>query len=246
MEAVDFRRNYLAALQPLLVGPEALVLDVPGIYTFLNPHSYLIHRKSDPSTLLSFDRVFVDGIALVALLKICGIVRVNRAAFDMTSLAPPVFEEAAKRGLSTYFVGTEPHLVGRAVRTIVTRFPKLQVAGYRHGFFADDAERQREQDGIVARVRPDIVIVGMGAPLQEQFLLGLRARGWRGLGFTCGGFLEQTAWRLHYFPAWINRWHLRWLFRISTDSRKLARFLRWYPSFVPIFLADFRRYVIRT
>lgn len=40
----------------------------------------------------------------------------------------------------------------------------------------------------INELNPDLVVVGMGAPLQEKFLVDLVGLGWRGRGYTCGVF----------------------------------------------------------
>ena len=47
--------------------------------------------------------------------------------------------------------------------------------------------------GQVAAVRPDILICGTEGIPQGAFLLDMRAQGWRGWGFTCGGFFDQLS-----------------------------------------------------
>ena len=51
----------------------------------------------------------------------------------------------------------------------------------------------------------------------------LRAQGFSGLGFTCGGFLDQLAESQHYYPAWIDKADLRWLYRLCKEPRRLLR-----------------------
>ena len=83
----------------------------------------------------------------------------------------------------------------------------------------------------------------MGAPAQEKFLGDLWRSGWRGAGYTCGGFLEQIVGTAgEYFPPWTNRFHLRWLFRLYKEPRRMwKRYLLQYPKFLALFIADWLR-----
>ena len=45
----------------------------------------------------------------------------------------------------------------------------------------------------IAGLQPDFLIAGMGVLTQETFLLKIREAGFQGIGFTCGGFIHQTA-----------------------------------------------------
>jgi hypothetical protein len=67
-----------------------------------------------------------------------------------------------------------------------------------------------------------MLIVGLGAGLQEQVLLeGARAMT-RGYAMTCGGFLDQVL-QPGYYPAWAYPLRLNWLVRLSREPRRLWR-----------------------
>lgn len=73
----------------------------------------------------------------------------------------------------------------RAVEIFKERYPKLNIAGYRNGYFVSEEEQQAEAQHIT-NVNPDFLIVGMGVLMQERFLLKVRDSGYQGIGFTCG------------------------------------------------------------
>ena len=81
----------------------------------------------------------------------------------------------------------------------------------------------------------------MGAPLQEQFLLKLAASGWIGLGFTCGGYLDQLSLKgTAYYPAWVDRFNIRWAYRFFMEpARLLAQIPIDYPQFGIIFCGSY-------
>ena len=212
-------------------------MDTPRLVTYLNSYSYCLMRLR-PELLHSFDEIHIDGIALVLFLRLFGIVRVERRSFDMGSYAPHFFEKLLRVQRTVYFIGGEPGEAERAVRKFQEAFPGLRVAGCRNGFFSNDAERRKTLENICA-IAPDYVVCGMGTPLQEIFLLDLRRQGWQGTGFTCGGFLHQSAGELYYYPHWINRMNLRWLYRIYREPKLLYRYGWEYPKFVHWFLKDF-------
>jgi N-acetylglucosaminyldiphosphoundecaprenol N-acetyl-beta-D-mannosaminyltransferase len=82
------------------------------------------------------------------------------------------------------------------------------------------------------------VIVGMGAVLQEKFLLTLRSLNWQGAGYTCGGFFHQTADTITYYPKIIDQLQLRWAYRIFKEPKLFLRYSIQYPKFIFILLFD--------
>lgn len=209
------------------------------IVTFLNLYSYLsIRRKS--IILESVDVVYIDGFLLVKLLNLLGI-KCNRKSFDMSSLAPKVFSEASEKKLSVFIIGTKPKIIDKAIANIKHNFPSLNIIGYRHGYFNNQKEREETLHKI-RKLNPDIVICGMGTPLQEEFLVDLRKVGWKGTGYTCGGFLHQTAKRINYYPKWVNKYNLRWLYRLIDEPRLWKRYFIIYPLSITVLLFDFIKY----
>lgn len=207
-----------------------------GVYTFLNPYSYLIARKHR-DVFERFDGIYIDGQLLAKLLSAALGNRVTRTSFDMTSLAPKLLESAETNGKSVYLIGAKSEQIDIAARHIQERYPKLKICGLRHGYFNSVTER-RQAIEYIAQLAPDYVIVGMGTPIQEKFLLELVASGWRGQAFTCGGFLHQSSERLSYYPAWVNKLHLRAPFRAFREPRLLRRYLVSYPYFIAVFTMD--------
>ncbi len=210
------------------------------LHCFINPYTYRCLR-SVPEILEKFDVVHFDGMTMCWIYALFGIRRVPRRSFDMTSVAKYVFEHAASEGKTVAFVGTEEGVIEKAVSTLRDRF-SFDVALVRNGFFSSDEEIEKFQRHL-AETNPDIVIVGMGAVRQERFLGELKELGWNGTGFTCGGFLHQTATRLEFYPGVFDRLNLRWAYRIWKDPYVFRRYLFDYPKFVVQFAGDYLRWL---
>ncbi|MDR5907486.1 WecB/TagA/CpsF family glycosyltransferase [Franzmannia qiaohouensis] len=211
-----------------------------ALVTFLNPYSYRIARRH-PSLFRRFDTIHYDGIVLAKLMMLAG-VSVQRTSFDMTSLANSVLARAADEGRGVAFVGSEPGVPEQAAETLQAHFAGLPVVSVRHGFFDSDEQRAAHIAELVA-LAPAVVVVGMGVPLQERFLVDLVDAGWRGEGYTCGGFLHQTAkGGAQYYPAWMDRMNLRWLYRIYDEPKLIRRYTIDYSIFLALFAGDLAKY----
>lgn len=207
------------------------------IYTFLNPVSYLSALEHKP-LFEGFDGIFADGSILVAAIRLIYGKRVTRRSFDMTSLAPELLSYAETHDKSVYIVASRQEQVEKAVGIFKKRYPKLSVAGYRNGYFASEKEQELEAQHI-AGVNPDYLIVGMGALMQEQFLLKVKDAGFDGIGFTCGGFIHQTAKdEIDYYPGWVDRMNLRFLYRMYKEKHTRKRYLQAALLFPARFIAE--------
>lgn len=195
------------------------------IYTFLNPVSYLT-ALDNKELFARFDGIFADGSILVAAIKLVYGKDVTRRSFDMTSLAPELLSYAEANNRSVYIVASQQEQVEKAVGIFKERYPELMVAGYRNGYFASEKEQDEEARHII-EVNPDFLIVGMGALMQERFLLKVKDSGYRGIGFTCGGFIHQTAKdEIDYYPAWADKLNLRFVYRMYKEKHTRKRYLQ--------------------
>lgn len=204
---------------------EDLLKGGKGIYTFLNPVSYLDALRHK-ELFTSFDGIFADGGLLVKAIKIAYGATVKRRSFDMTSLAPIVFSYAARMGMSVAIVATKQEMVEKAVVNLEKSFKGLNISYYRNGYFKGEQEMENEAKKIVS-LHPDILIVGMGIIKQEQFLLKVRDAGYQGIGFTCGGFIHQTAQdKAEYYPDWVDKHGLRFVYRMYKEPHTRKRYVK--------------------
>jgi exopolysaccharide biosynthesis WecB/TagA/CpsF family protein len=212
------------------------------IYTFLNCYSYYIFRKNITS-FKSIDAIFCDGMIFEKMMHSIKI-KASRVSFDMTSLAPIVFNHARENNETLVLIGSEEGIAMRVKNILTENFDNLNVIDVRHGFFITEAERLEYIDYIV-KLNPTYVIAGMGTPHQENFIVELKYAGWQGIGFTCGGFLHQTCKKgINYYPKLINKLNLRWAYRIWDEPKLLKRYVLYYPLSVSAFYYDYFKFCI--
>lgn len=206
-------------------------------YTYLNPVSYL--TALDNKELFSqLDGIFADGGLLVKAIKMVYGKQVTRRSFDMTSMAPELFAYVAKHGKAIYIVASKQEQVEKAVEIFRERYPKVKFAGYRNGYFASESEMDVEAK-YIAKLNPDFLIVGMGALMQEKFLLKVKNAGYQGVGFTCGGFIHQTSKNeIDYYPAWVDRTNLRFVYRMWKEPHTRKRYVMAGLLFPARFIAE--------
>ena len=195
------------------------------IYTFLNPVSYLT-ALDNKKLFEQFDGIFADGSILVAAIKTLYGKTVTRRSFDMTSLAPELLSYAEKEQKSIYIVASQQEQVEKAVEIFKERYPNLILAGYRNGYFNSEKEMNTEAEKIT-QMNSDFLIVGMGALMQEKFLLLVKNHGFQGIGFTCGGFIHQTSKNeIDYYPVWADKLNLRFVYRMYKEKHTRKRYIQ--------------------
>lgn len=191
----------------------------PRLVTFVNPLGLRI-AKNDANyelNLKAMDLVFCDGIALALAARRFVGYPIERISFDSTSIAPGVFEYVRANRLSVAFVGGRPQVADIAAERIRAAYPGISIVGTFDGFGPQELLVEQVQ-----ALSPDVVVCGMGAPRQEAFLVALARAGWAGVGFTCGGYFDHLGDRFQFYPALIDRYDLRWLYRLAREPKRIG------------------------
>nr|WP_282596068.1 WecB/TagA/CpsF family glycosyltransferase [Spongiibacter thalassae] len=196
---------------------------------FLNPYSYYVSRVFSKELLP--DNIFADGLLLALLLRAIGI-DMPRLSFDATSLAPVVFKDAVKNRKRVAIIGGKQAEIELFCSYILTSYPTIDITLARNGY--DYTVNQYTED--LYQVKPDVIIIGMGAPLQDQIMRDLY-KVYPATYFTCGGFISQSASGLEYYPSLINKLNLRFLYRAFKEPHYRNRLLI-YPVACTLFLKD--------
>ena len=207
------------------------------VYTFLNPVSYLT-ALDNKELFGQMDGIFADGGLLVKAIKMLYAKVVTRRSFDMTSMAPELFAYAVEHDKTIYIVASKQEQVEKAVEIFQERYPEVKFAGYRNGYFSSEVEMDKEAKHIT-ELNPDFLIVGMGALMQEKFLLKVKSVGYQGVGFTCGGFIHQTSRNeIDYYPAWVDKTNLRFVYRMWKEPHTRKRYMMAGLLFPARFIAE--------
>lgn len=207
------------------------------IYTYLNPVSYLTALK-EKVLFDQMDGIFADGSLLAGAIRLVYGKRVTRRSFDMTSMAPEVLTYANEHGMSVCVIATRQEMLEKTISIFASQYPNIVWKGCRNGYFATRMDMEEEARKI-AKSDPDYLIVGMGIKMQERFLLMCKQAGYKGIGFTCGGFIHQTSKdEIDYYPAWIDKINLRFLYRMWKEPHTRKRYLMAGLLFPVRFIAE--------
>lgn len=171
---------------------------------------------------------FCDGMLMSSFMSRVTRRRIERVSFDFTSIADPVFRDAQQQGRSLYVVGATQAQLDGFVAKLRLNYPGLIIAGQHHGYVEPGQAAELHAD--IRNSAANILLVGLGAGLQERFVLAAQAAGFGGVAFTCGGFIRQESGSpQRYYPALINRLHLRAFYRMYREPHTIRRYLLDYP-----------------
>jgi len=142
-----------------------------------------------------------------------------------SDLVPALFDAArTEQPLRAYLLGAAPGVADRAAANIGRRWPAVEVVGTYSpplGFEKDESENAAILDRISA-ARPDVLIVGLGAPKQELWVHKHRDALSAKVALCVGATIDFLAGERSRAPVWMREAGLEWLYRVASEPRRLA------------------------
>lgn len=167
--------------------------------------------------------ILADGMPLLWIAKWYG--TPIKQKISGSDLFPLLCEMAANKGYTMYFLGAEEGVAAKAAENLTKRYVGLQVVGTYSppiGFEKDENELDKVRRKIL-EVKPHILIVGLGCPKQELFILHNKDKLEVPISLGFGASLDFEANHIKRAPKWISDHGLEWLFRIIQDPRRMAK-----------------------
>ncbi len=165
--------------------------------------------------------VIPDGIGVVKASKKLGTPLKERVAgYDLIC---NLFEEGKDGSISFYFWGSKPGIANKAMEKIKEKYPKLNVLGAHTGYFNDKEEKEIIEE--IRSLKPDILLVGLGAPKQEIMINKYIKEGFFKVGIGCGGSIDVISGEVKRAPKIFIKLHLEWFYRLLKQPSRFKRML---------------------
>lgn len=142
---------------------------------------------------------------------------------------------AEKNKFSLFFLGGRPGIADQAADRLKERFPDLIIAGTQHGYFDKNpgSEEARTVIEQINQVKPKILVIGFGMPVQERWLVENRLQIDANVILTGGAVFDYISGELRRAPKWMTDNGLEWLGRMLIEPRRLwKRYLLGNPLFL--------------
>lgn len=167
--------------------------------------------------LNSADLMIADGIGVVYGARILRNRLPERVAgFD---LLKELFPLMAANGYSVYLLGSKPGIAEAAGENLRKDYPGLVVAGVHDGYFKDDEEVIND----INRVKPDLLLVCLGFPKQENWIYDNRHRLDVKAMIGAGGCLDVFSGTVERAPEFYCKHGLEWFYRLKKEPWRFKR-----------------------
>jgi len=204
-------------------------LEQDGNHILYTPNPEMIMAaESDAefmTVLNSADLVVPDGIGVVLASWITRPRLKERVAG--CDLIFALFDVIKDTNKTVYLLGGKPGVTELAAENMRKKYPGLNIIGCRDGYFTKDDEPQVLDE--ITRLKPDILLVGLGMVQQEKWIYHNRTLPAR-LTAGVGGSLDVMSGTVKRAPAVFQKMGLEWFYRLISQPTRARRMLQ-----LPIF-----------
>lgn len=192
-----------------------------------NLHSiYLFHRVESVRSLQEHSVMHVDGMPLILFGRLLGYPLKPDHRVTWVDWLWPLLESAEANNWRVYYLGSTKEVAEKGVSKIRRSFPRL-IISWSDGYFDTSSaslENVRRIEAINA-AQPDLLIVGMGMPRQEEWILNELESLNATVIATSGAAMEYVTGVVATPPRILGSLSLEWAFRLLENP---ARFWRRY------------------
>lgn len=218
------------------LGVKVDVLDTPGLcervielvlegkkfrMMYVNTDCMLLSLKDKiyRQILNRADLVYADGIGIVYGARLWGHHLPGRSTG--ADFFPIFCKEFAKHKFRVYLLGGRKGVAEEAAERLLKVAPNLQIVGTHHGYFKKEETNQIIET--INTTKPNIVVVGFGAPYQEKWIEENAHKIQANVLWGVGGLFDFLSGRTWRGPQWLLDNGFEWLCRLIAEPKRLWR-----------------------
>lgn len=172
-----------------------------------------LHRMRDESVIVVNDGV---GMDIAALLTQRSRFQENLNGTDFT----PYFFNQSAAPLRVFLLGGKPRVLQKAADYARHQLGQ-KIVGVRDGY--EDIQKEAKLIEAINRAKPDVVLVALGNPIQEEWILDNRHALNAGVVIGVGALFDFWAGDKSRAPVLMQRLRLEWFYRLCLEPRRLLR-----------------------
>ena len=193
----------------------------------LNPEMIMNAQKNKDffEIINNSDLNIIDGIGVKIALNLKGIHCTNIRGVDFSR---KLIELANNDNLPIGFLGAKEEVINATCDNFKKQYPSLNIVYKRNGYFKNDNEIIDE----ITNSNPKILLVGLGSPKQEEFIIKLKNQLKGCIMIGVGGSFDVFSGFVKESPKVYRTLGLEWLYRTICQPERIKRI---FPT-LPIFL----------
>lgn len=194
-----------------------------------NPEIFITANNDVEVKKLLVDKnttIVPDGISIVKAARMLGFrVKERIPGVDISNY---LISEGNKQNKSIYLFGASEEVISVLVDKISEKYTSLNIVGKTNGYVTDKDKVFEE----IVQLQPDIILVALGVPQQEQLIYKYLDKFDKGLFVGVGGTFDVLSGTKKRAPSIVTKLNLEWLYRITKEPKRIKRFCNYNVKFV--------------
>lgn len=160
-----------------------------------------------------------DGMPVVWASRLLGKGLKERVAG--VDLFEALMSRASQRGWRVFLLGAREEVVSGVRHLYQNKYPGLQFAGCRNGYWKPDEEREVVEQ--IKAANADLLFVAISSPKKEQFLGKYQEEMKIPFAMGVGGTFDVAVGKVKRAPLWMQKAGLEWFYRFLQEPRRMFR-----------------------
>lgn len=226
VEILGQKVDLVTAEQVLAFVADAAERRTGAVVANHNLHSMHLARRS--TAMAAFyeraDLIEVDSRPMLQWAALLGLPASKAHRCTYLDWREDFWRLASERSWQVFYLGGAPGVATKAAERLMRRWPGVKIAV--HDGYYDKAEGSAGNQAVVEAINafsPHVLFVGMGMPIQEEWILRHRTELDAGAILPVGAAFDYEAGVQTPAPRVLGELGLEWLFRLAHDPRRLFR-----------------------
>lgn len=188
-----------------------------------NPEIVMLAKDNEDfkKTINEASLVIPDGIGIIKGAAILGTPLKERVAgYDLICNLLELYQDGSH---TFYFWGSKPGIAEMAKQKMEEKYPNIKIIGVDDGYF--DETKKQEIIKKISTLKPDILLVGTGAPRQEKLIKELLPKNIFKIGIGCGGSIDVLSGTVKRAPKLFIKLHIEWAWRLIKQPSRIGRMM---------------------
>lgn len=207
-----------------------------GQIVTINPEmiEYALKTPEFANILNNADLVVPDGVGVKIALKIKG---TNLKRIAGIEFSRKLLEICAQNNFPVALVGAKPEIMQKTLNNLKEEIQGLNIVYAKDGYFQNTEEILNQ----LKDKNPKFVLVALGSPRQEEFIVEARKLLPQSLMIGVGGSFDVWSGEVQRAPIFYQKTGLEWLYRTVKEPWRFKRIFPTLPRFLfRVLLRKFR------
>ena len=154
--------------------------------------------------------------------------KINQEQIRGVDFSRELIKLASEKNYRVAFLGAKEEIINLAKENFLKEYPNLNFVYVRNGYFENENEIIEQ----IKNAQPQILLVGLGSPKQEEIILKLKSQLESCVMVGVGGSFDVFSGIVKESPIIWRKLGLEWLYRTLCQPERIKRIFPVLPIFL--------------